>query len=46
MIVLLFFITVLVLFDLAAIRWSVDSRYDFNSPEYDRRRNWRGYTVR
>lgn len=46
MMVLLVFITVLVLLDLAAIRWSVDSRYDFDSLEYDRRRNWRGYTVR
>jgi hypothetical protein len=31
------------LFDLAAWLWGVDSRDDLNSPEWERRRAWRGF---
>lgn len=32
----------LVLFDLAAWRWDVDSADGFNSPEWERRKRWHG----
>jgi hypothetical protein len=40
MIVLALLIT-FILFDLIAWRWGTDSTEDFNSREWDRRKNWR-----
>ena len=34
----------LIFFDLAAWRWGVDSTDGVDSPEWERRRNWRGFT--
>ena len=34
----------LVLFDWAALRWGTDSREGLNSPEWARRKNWRGFS--
>ena len=31
---------------IAARRWGVDSTDDFNSPEWERRRRWRGLKAR
>ena len=33
----------LVLLDLAVVRWGVDSRERFDSPEWERRKSWRGF---
>ena len=40
MIGLLIFVLALVLLDLAAMRWGVDSTDDINSPEWERRALW------
>ena len=40
---LIILLVVLLALDLAAMRWGVDSTDDINSPEWDRRRAWRGY---
>ena len=34
----------LILFDLAAWRWGADSTDGVDSPEWERRRAWRGFT--
>jgi hypothetical protein len=39
---LLVIVIALIILDLAARRWSVNSTEDFNSPEWDRRKNWGG----
>jgi hypothetical protein len=33
----------LVIFEVAAWRWGVDSTDGVDSPEWERRRDWRGY---
>ena len=35
------FMVGLMALDLAALRWGFDSRERFDSPEWERRRNWR-----
>jgi hypothetical protein len=42
MVTVLAIIGLVILFDLAAWRWGVDSRDGFASPEWDRRREWFG----
>ncbi len=34
----------LLLFDWAALRWGTDSCEGLDSPEWERRRNWRGFS--
>ncbi len=34
---------ILILFDLAANRWGADSRDGIDSPEWERRQEWRGF---
>ena len=40
---LLGILLVLILFDLAAWRWGADSTDGVDSPEWERRRAWRGF---
>lgn len=42
MLVILLFIAAVALFDVAAIRGGADTRYGFDSSEYDRHRSWLG----
>ncbi len=42
MLVVLLLVAILAL-DLATVRWGVDSRDGIDSPEWERRRNWRGF---
>ena len=37
---LLIILLALIVLDLAARRWGVNSTEDFNSPEWDRRKDW------
>ncbi len=37
---LLVIVIALIILDLAARRWGVNSTEDFNSPEWNRRKNW------
>ena len=39
------FLVGLVAFSLATLRWGFDSRERFDSPEWERRRNWRSLRV-
>ena len=41
---LVILLVVLVVFELAAWRWGVDSAESWDSPEWERRRDWRGYS--
>jgi len=36
-------VLILIVFDLAALRWGVDSRDNINSSEWNQRQNWRGF---
>ncbi len=38
--ILLVIIFALIILDLASRRWGVNSTEDFNSPEWNRRKNW------
>jgi len=38
--ILLGILLALIILDLAARRWGVNSTEDFNSPEWNRRKNW------
>jgi hypothetical protein len=40
---LLLLLVMLLALDLAAFRWGVDSTDGIDSPEWERRRNWRGF---
>jgi hypothetical protein len=40
MVMLLVLLLSLIILDFAARRWGVNSTEDFNSPEWDRRKNW------
>ena len=40
---LVFIVIGLVLFDIAAVRWGADSRESVDSPEWTRRKSWRGF---
>jgi hypothetical protein len=42
----LMFLVGLLALDLAAWRWGVDSTDGPDSPEWERRRDWRGYGAR
>jgi hypothetical protein len=39
--ILIIALAVLIALDIAALRYGVDSRDDFDSPEWERRRQWR-----
>lgn len=41
--VLILLLVLLLALDYSAMRWGVDSRDRFDSPEWERRRRWRGY---
>ncbi len=43
--ILILLLVALVLFDLAALRWGVDTTDGIDSPEWERRRTWRGSGV-
>ena len=43
---LLLLLVVLLALDLAALRWGIDSTDGIDSPEWERRRNWRGFGGR
>ena len=43
---LLLFGALLLLLNIAALCWGVDSREDMNDPEWDRRKAWRGFSAR
>jgi hypothetical protein len=36
-------LTISIVFGIAALRWGFKSGDDWNSPEWERRRNWRGF---
>ncbi len=40
---LILLLVMLVVFEVAAFRWGVDSTDAWDSPEWERRRHWRGY---
>jgi len=40
---ILFIVVALILIDLAALRWGVDSRDGFNALEWRRRQDWTGF---
>ena len=40
---LVFIVIGLVLIDIAAVRWGADSRESVDSPEWTRRKSWRGF---
>ena len=40
---LIFLLIALVVLDVAASRWGVDTSDGFDSAEWERRRNWRGF---
>ncbi len=40
---LLVILGLLILLDIAAHFWGVDSRDSWNSPEWERRHNWKGF---
>lgn len=40
---IIWMVVLLVVLDLAAWRWGVDSNDGFDSPEWDRRRHWRAF---
>ncbi len=40
---LVIILLVIFVFEMAALRWSFESGDDWSSPEWERRRNWRGF---
>lgn len=36
-------LAIVVLFEIAVLRWGKDSTYGLKDPEWDRRRVWRGF---